>query len=153
MNSLNELRDIRVQAATASQSKLVALLLSVSQEQSWRPAEDAWSYRDVAAHMLQVEIACFWERMQRILAEDEPEFRFYLNSDWQFGPIVLQDALSEWITWRKRVIALASSLNQSQLQRVGVHSHFGRISPLDLLKIAVDHDAEHYLDLQKTISL
>ncbi len=145
-----ELRSKRVAELITSQSKLVAFFLSVSAEPNTRPAPTEWSYAEVAAHMLQVEIECFWHRIQRITTEDEPEFSYYLNTGWNFGPISITDAVSEWIVWRKRVIALIESLNDEQLAREGVHSYFGRITPLDVLKIAVDHDAEHFLDLQKT---
>ena len=137
----------------ASQAEMAGLLLSVSAESNHRPAPGEWSFSEVAAHMCQVEIECWWSRIQRILNEEQPDFGgYYLNTGWDFSSVALIDSVSDWYKWRQRVGQLVRTLDANQLSRTGTHGHFGKINVIDLLNIAADHDNEHLADLRPIVA-
>lgn len=119
------------------------LLLSVYDRQDWQPEPHEWSFRYIAAHMRQVEIECFYVRIQRILSEDQPHFSYYLNTGWDFSQLDLAESVQDWQLWRERVLQLVAGLSAENRTRTATHDHFDTITIDRILQIAYDHDQEH----------
>ncbi len=140
---LNELRE--------SQQELAEALMSVYEAQDWRPDAAEWSFREIGAHMRQVEIECVYSRIQAIAVGANPTFTYYLNTGWHFGHVDLMDAVTDWLLWREQVALVVRDLSDEQLRYTGTHAHFGTITTADMLQIALEHDQEHLADLVKLI--
>lgn len=117
-----------------------------------RPQPDEWSPREHAAHLLVIEIAAFFVRIQRMVNEETPTFRYFWNTGWDFDSLTLNETVEEWLRWRGRTIKLASSLSADQLARVGQHPTFGALNTEQLLTIARDHDLEHLKAIETIIN-
>lgn len=127
------------------------LLESVADDQDWRPDDQHWSFRHIAAHLEACQTECVLVRVRQIAAGAKPTFEFYDNDGWDFSDRDLRHSLREWRESRARVFEFVRSLSSDRLSRTGSHRTFGEISVLDYLKVDLDHDREHLADLTEML--
>jgi hypothetical protein len=127
------------------------LLESVADDQDWRPNDEHWSFRHIAAHLEACQTECVLVRVRQIAAGAKPTFEFYDNDGWDFGDRDLRHSVREWRENRARVFDFVRSLSSERLARTGSHRTFGEITVLDYLKVDLDHDREHLADLNEML--
>ena len=132
----------------AASQQLVATMLRIASEDS-QARVGAWSLRDIAAHLAASERECFEPRIRAIAAGERPEFDFYANDERDFGGIQLEDALDEWLATRRRLLDFARDLDDEELARVGMHQRYGAVTVDRYLEIALEHDRDHLLGLER----
>ena len=119
------------------------------------PAADKWSALDNIAHLARYQII-FIERMHRILNEDTPAFEGYNgNLDPGFTPyrtMLLSDLLSTIETDRTVLFDLVTNLNEAELNRIGIHPRYGRLSILKWTEFFVLHEAHHLLTIFQLVN-
>lgn len=105
-----------------------------------RPSEDAWSTRQVLAHLLHVETRVIGERIRQMLREDNP----------LLGPVPPQEApddpraiLDEWRAARAENLRLLRGLTSEQLARTGSHPRYGRVTVREHAVEWAYHDLDH----------
>ena len=152
MSMIQQCKDMS-RALVASQESIAAILTSVSDTPDWRPDEEAWSFREIAAHMATVEEECFLVRVQRIVSEETPRFEYYLNTGRDFGEITIDDSINLWQVVREQLLAFIATLAEGQLRRTGLHATFGEFNVLGAMRIMLDHDEEHLADLRHRVAL
>jgi hypothetical protein len=140
-----------IQQLQDSQHDLTRLLLSVADNQDWRPAPDQWSFRYHAAHLAVTDQEAFWPRLTRIASGENPQFEYYRNSQRDFSRHDLRDSLAAWAVTRRHILNFVADLPESKLTLSGVHATFGVITVLDTLQIMIDHDLEHLSELKSFI--
>ena len=136
----------------ASQDRICAIFYSVANHQDWQPQPDEWSFRFIAAHMAQVELDCHLHRVLDISSGRNPHYDYYNNDGWDFSSYAIQDSISLWRERRNEVAMALRRLDETQLNQTGTHALFGTISAVDVLRLALDHDAEHEAHLQEILA-
>ena len=132
---------------TASQ-QVVAAMLRITAEDGFARV-GAWSVRDIAAHLSSSERECFEPRIRAIAAGENPHFEFFTNDERDFGGVQLEDALDEWGASRTRLIDFVRGLTEDERLRIGFHQRYGQITVYRYLQIALEHDQDHLLGLEK----
>jgi uncharacterized damage-inducible protein DinB len=140
-----------------------------------RPAEHAWSVREIVCHLRDVE-ELFQERFHTIVALDEPRILTFgasaadlaswriadrdvhpLNPDrWaedrQYRRHDTHEALAAFARRRGTVLTLLRSLAAAEWQRDGIHLGRGRLSLLEWVGSLVAHDANHVDQLRRALA-
>jgi uncharacterized damage-inducible protein DinB len=138
---------------TQLQDFFAVTLSGVSAETlSARPITDKWSAHEQLAHLARYQ-QIFLQRIDRILAEQVPEFPRYRAEDdpewpaWRDLPT--QQLLVRISSMRAKLMARLRSLIEDDFRRTGVHPKFGAMSLSLWLEFFLVHEAHHlYVVLQ-----
>jgi len=125
--------------------KLVAL---ASEDQlHWKPSMERWSISEVLAHLADVEVAGFRERIERMAQSDMPQLAAYdQNAQYQAGRYSggkAREHLKVFCHERDRSLSWLRYLPESVLGRKGQHAAFGVISVAQLMNEWAFHDLGH----------
>ena len=132
---------------TASQ-QLVSTMMRIAEEDT-SARVGAWSLRDIAAHLAASERECFEPRIHAMAAGERPVFDFYTNDERDFAGVQLEAALTEWADVRRRLVDFVRDLTAEERARAGQHQTFGEITVDRYLEIALEHDRDHLLGLER----
>jgi uncharacterized damage-inducible protein DinB len=111
-----------------------------------------WSAHEQLAHLARYH-QIFLQRIERILAEEAPEFPRYRAEDdpeWPAWPgLPTPQLLVRLSSMRAKLMARLRSLSEEDFERTGIHPKFGEM-PLSLwLEFFLVHEAHHlYVVLQ-----
>ena len=144
-------REALIKNIEVSLQDMSRLLKTGVDNQDWRPEPEAWSFREVAAHMATVEQECHQDRVTRISAGEQPHYDYYLNSDRDFSHLALMDSLQDWADTRQAIINTVRDLSEAQLALTGTHTTFGTVTVLDILAEMHNHDQAHIQELRQII--
>ena len=111
-----------------------------------RPASGKWSAQENLAHLARYH-EVFIQRVKRILSENAPKLRRYLaeeDPEWpQWASKSLDELLKRLPVLRGDLVRLVETLNDDQLNRLGVHPILGSL-PLRLwLEFFLFHEGHH----------
>lgn len=134
------------------QSKICDLLLSIDPYQDWKPSDDAWTFRQIAAHMAKVERECHINRIDTLRRANNPTFSYYYNTVEELGDADMSDSITKWRENRRQLIERLQQLRPADEKRIGQHDVFGEINPFSVARIALDHDTQHLNHLQKMVT-
>ena len=139
--------DALIESLVASQSSLCRQLYPLAYVQDWRPGEDRWSFRFLAAHLAAAERECFQERIHRIAAGEKPLLEYYSDTGRNFRDCDLRLSLGSWQGTRKALFAFVRGLPGSAWAMTGVHERDGTIGIWEVLLSMQAHDREHLEEL------
>lgn len=125
--------------------KLVSL---ASDEQlQWKPSVERWSVSEVLAHLADVEVAGFRERIERMAQEKMPHLAAYdQNAQYAAGRYSggkAREHLKVFCHERDRSLSWLRYLPESVLARRGQHAEFGEITVAQLMNEWAFHDLGH----------
>jgi uncharacterized damage-inducible protein DinB len=130
----------------------VALNGVPAEELTAKTVPDKWSAHEQLAHLARYH-QIFLQRIERILAEQAPEFPRYRAEDdtewamWQSMPS--QQVLVRLSSRRIKLMAQLRSLGEEDFERTGIHPKFGKMSLSLWLEFFLVHEAHHlYVVLQ-----
>ncbi|HEY2394233.1 MAG TPA: DinB family protein [Candidatus Angelobacter sp.] len=130
----------------------VALNGVPAEELTAKTVPDKWSAHEQLAHLARYH-QIFLQRIERILAEQAPEFPRYRAEDdtewamWQSMPS--QQVLVRLSSRRIKLMAQLRSLGEEDFGRTGIHPKFGKMSLSLWLEFFLVHEAHHlYVVLQ-----
>jgi uncharacterized damage-inducible protein DinB len=138
---------------TQLQDILAATLNGVSADVlSEKPASGKWSAHEQLAHLARYH-QIFLHRIERILAEQSPEFPRYRAEDdpeWKtWASMTTQQILARISSMRIKLMAQLHSLSEEDFARRGVHPKFGEMNLSLWLEFFLVHEAHHlYVVLQ-----
>lgn len=135
-----------------SQQEIVRLLNQARDHQDWSPADDRWSFREIAAHLAATERECFLPRVKQFRTEEQPRFSYYHNTGRDFSGHDIQDSLAEWKRSRQSVMENARSLEGNQLHKEALHETMGKMDLGGLLELILSHDKEHLQEIQENLA-
>jgi hypothetical protein len=120
---------------------------------AWTPPTGKWSALLNLAHVGRHH-EVMRERLDRVLAEDDPTFPRYTEADdpqWaEWEALPASTVLTRLQERREGLTAWASALSPEQLRRTGVHAKFGRMDVARWLEFFLVHEAHHlYVALQR----
>ena len=105
-----------------------------------------WSVKQIIAHLRDAE-QIYHERMQKILAEDEPFLRAFnpeeLAEERNYQEENWEEVLKGFQANRARNLQLFQSLAPLQWQKAGIHQERGRITIHEIGESLVRHNEQH----------
>ena len=111
-------------------------------------AAGEWGPAEVVRHLIAVEDEVWRSRLERIAAEDRPHW------PWTepglapgFDGMPLETVLAAFANVRGETVRTVRALDEAGWSRSGTHDTYGVLDVAGLLRIAVDHDADHLASL------
>ena len=138
---------------TQLQDFLAVTLKGVSVETlSTNAVPGKWSAHEQLAHLARYH-QIFLQRIERILAEQAPEFSRYRAEDdpeWPaWSGLPTSQLLVRLSSMRAKLMSRLRSLSEEDFQRTGIHPKFGEMSLSLWLEFFLVHEAHHlYVVLQ-----
>jgi hypothetical protein len=131
-----------------SQQLVTAMLRVSAEDPSARIG--AWDLRDIAAHLAATEREAYVPRIHAIAAGENPAFGTYNNDETDFSGIHLDDALDEWLATRTMLVGFVRTLEEEQRTKLtGHHEAHGKVTVDRYLEMALRHDRDHLLGLER----
>ncbi len=109
----------------------------------WRPSEDGWSLKEIAAHLRDCE-EHFLQALERITTEDDPRIpaldadALVLERDYR--DVGIYETLEQLSEMRQRAVMI---LWQEDWEQTGTHQYRGPVSIAQLAREQSRHDLEH----------
>ena len=115
-------------------------------ELRWRPADDAMSLKEIAAHMRDCE-EHFLETLELIVERDEPKLKAFdgdaLVMDRDYQETDLFETLDEFTYLRHRSVNVLWGPALGGWDRKGRHPYLGLLTITQLVRDQNEHDLEH----------
>jgi DinB family protein len=118
---------------------------------SRRVATGEWGPAEVVRHLIAVEAEVWQARLARVAKEDDPHWAWTEPGlAAGFDDAGLDQILAAFAAVRATTTATVRALDEAGWARHGTHATYGRLDVEGLLRIAIDHDASHLEQLQRT---
>lgn len=118
-----------------------------SEVMDWKPAPNRWSIREVLAHLLDVERAGFFARIDAMLMEDNPFLAPYdqeaVIASGKYEGVSGEQLLKRFEEERAFTLKFLLRLPQESLKRTGRHGEVGPITVEELINEFAFHDLGH----------
>ncbi len=105
-----------------------------------------WSIHEQIAHLAKYQ-PIFIDRVRKILMLDEPEFEAYRSENDDgfeiYCAFTTYELLKKISTDREVIYNLVTKLAPDKLDRIGIHSKYGRLNILDWTEFFLLHEAHH----------
>lgn len=115
-------------------------------------APGKWSIIEVIQHLADAELA-YGFRLRMILAHDQPPLQGFDQDLWantlRYREANLDDALQQLIALRAANLRIYRKLDESQFERIGIHSEAGPITARMILYILANHDLNHRRQIER----
>jgi len=117
-----------------------------------RKRGDFFSIRETVAHLRDIDILGYEQRVRLILAEEHPMLADVNGSqiaiDRQYATLPIEPELAELERSRAASIALLRASDESALERTAELETVGRVTLRELLERWITHDTEHLADIR-----
>ena len=134
------------------------IVWAASDEQlHWKPAADRWSISEVLAHLADVEVVGFRERIQKMLEKKNPELDAYdqnaAYASGRYSSAKARENLKKFCHERDRSLSALRYVPISVLARTGQHTKIGPITDRPTNeRVGVPRPRPHSSD-RRTLSL
>jgi hypothetical protein len=123
------------------------IIWSANEDQlHWKPTMDRWSIGEVLAHLADVEVVGFRERVQKMLDEKNPTLHNYdQNAAYKSGKYAgkAREHLKQFCHERDRTLSWLRYLPAGDIGRAGEHEEVGRVTIGQFLNEWACHDLGH----------
>jgi DinB superfamily len=120
-----------------------------------RPAADAWSPRDILAHLRAADDILAL-RLVAMLVRDRPPLTAFDERRWAdvagYADADFHDLLRTFAARRAELIAMLRRLGPEDWQRQGLHEQHGPITLHRTLGQLVEHEAEHCAQIEALLA-
>ncbi len=141
-----EQRDLRDALAGAPERARAAVASLADPAASPGPGE--WSPREVILHLVAVDEQVWQPRLEALLAEEFPRWPWVEPGTWDGpGAQTFDGAIRAYEAMRATTVAMLDGLDDTGWARRGLHATFGELDVAALMRIALDHDQEHLLQI------
>jgi hypothetical protein len=129
-------------ALAAAPERVRAAASGTTPEHAPRPGE--WSASDIVRHLAAVDEEVWHVRLDALSSEAEPFWPWTEPGLWS-GPRddTFEGALTAFAERRAATIARLDALDDAGWTRTGRHATYGLLDVAKMLRIVLDHDAEH----------
>ncbi|TAK01839.1 MAG: DinB family protein [Chloroflexota bacterium] len=108
------------------------------------PEPGEWSAREVVRHLAAVEEEVWHVRLDALATESFPEWPWVEPGLWSGpGDGAFETALEVFVARRGATLARLDALDAAGWARSGRHVVYGVLDVAAMLRILIDHDAEH----------
>jgi DinB family protein len=109
-----------------------------------------WTPEEVIRHLIAVETDVHQSRLLELAINDDPHWSWVEPGPWSAEPdLDLDGVLERFAAMRAATVANVAALDEDGWARTGTHATFGPLDVGGLLGLAIDHDEEHLLGLEK----
>jgi hypothetical protein len=119
------------------------------------PADGEWSPRDILAH-LRASDDILGSRLIQILVRDQAPLPAFDERRWAevvgYGSREFESLLATFTARRAELAAMLDGLSPDDWQRAGLHEERGPRTILQLLRILVEHEAEHVAQIEASLA-
>jgi len=129
-----------------------ALNGALPDEIDYHPQPNAWSVRQIAAHLADSEVVAAW-RFRRLIADSNPTLEAFDEKLWaahlgyeRRDPIT---NLIAFLRMREENYDLLSHLAPQYFENEGTHVERGRLTLRDMLRINVEHAERHAAQIRR----
>jgi len=123
------------------------LRTATDEQMHWKPSAERWSVGEVLAHLAEIEVVGFRERIQKMLESDSPKLEAYdQNAAYTSGRYSAKKARENLHTFcheRDRSLSYLRYIPASAVARHGTHSSIGKITVNQLMNEWAFHDLGH----------
>lgn len=120
---------------------------ATDEQMNWKPAMDRWSIGEVLAHMADVEVVGFRDRIQHMLDKENPRLESYdQNAAYASGKYSsgkAREQLKKFCHERDRTLSWLRYVPATMVARTGQHSDLGPITIGQLMNEWAFHDLGH----------
>jgi DinB superfamily len=113
----------------------------------WKPAQDRWSIAEVLAHLADVEVLGFRERVEKMMAEKNPMLAAYdqnaAYAEGRYSKLRAKESLKVFCHERDRSLSALRYVPMAAAGRTGQHSKLGAITIGQLMNEWAFHDLGH----------
>jgi hypothetical protein len=117
------------------------------EQMQWKPAPDRWSISEVLAHLADVEVAGFRDRIQKMVSEKNPKLEPYdqnkAYAEGKYSNGKAREHLRTFCHERDRSLSMLRYVPFSTIARIGQHGQLGQISVGQLMNEWAFHDLGH----------
>lgn len=121
----------------------------------FHPTPDAWSIREILAHLVDDEAFVMRLRLERIVKEDRPDLVPHDEKQWYATRNTARDAredlLADFETQRAASLGIARLLRPADWQRVGFQPEYGEFTAETWLIHWAEHDTVHLNQIEQTL--
>jgi hypothetical protein len=122
----------------------------------FRPSPDAWSAREILAHLVDDEMYVMRTRVERVIKEDHPHLAPHDEKKWYPSRNTTRDSLSELLAdfelQRRASLGMMHMLRDSDWAREGYQPEYGHLSAEGWLARWVDHDTVHLRQIEANLA-
>lgn len=122
----------------------------------FRIAADAWSIREVLAHLVDDEAFIMRQRLERIVKEDRPHLAPHDEKRWYANRTTSRDTrdelLADFQTQRAASLSDVLLLRPGDWQRLGFQPEIGEFTAENWLERWADHDTVHINQIKQTLN-
>ena len=124
------------------------IVWAASDEQlHWKPAADRWSISEVLAHLAEVEVVGFRDRIQLMLEKNNPQLEPYdqnaAYASGRYSATKARENLKKFCHERDRSLSALRYVPAGVLARGGQHAKIGPITVGQLMNEWAFHDLGH----------
>ncbi len=140
-------RDESVEEFAAFPARLAAAAKARVAE--WRPfPEGEWGPIEIVRHLIAVEQDVHRARLTQVARQEAPHWAWTEPGLAPgFDDASLLEVLTVFARRRAKTVATVRALDEAGWDRYGTHETYGRLDVAGLLRLAIDHDAEHLASL------
>jgi uncharacterized damage-inducible protein DinB len=117
--------------------------------------DDAWTIREILAHLVDDEMYVMRTRFERILKEEQPALAPHDEKKWYASRNKTRDALNELLadfqTQRAASLGIMAMLRESDWARQGYQPEYGMFTAEEWLKHWADHDTTHIQQIESLL--
>ena len=121
----------------------------------FRPTPDAWTIREVLAHLVDDEAFIMRQRLARIVKEERPQLAPHDEKHWYAHRNTARDGrdelLADFQAQRAASLGVARLLRPADWQRVGFQPEYGEFTAEGWLERWADHDTVHLNQIEETL--
>lgn len=121
----------------------------------YRPDVDAWTIREILAHLVDDEMYVMRTRIERILKEEQPALAPHDEKKWYASRNKMRDALNELLadfqTQRAASLGIMAMLRESDWARQGYQPEYGTFTAEEWLKHWAGHDITHIRQIESLL--
>ncbi|MBV9494808.1 MAG: DinB family protein [Acidobacteria bacterium] len=142
-----------IDALASTPARVQAWTAGLSEEQlSFTPGPDTFSIRENVAHLRDIDMLGYEQRVARTLAESHPSLpdingsALAIELDYAHQP--LTPALEAFAASRARSMTLLRAASEADLERTAHYEGTGEVTLRRILELWLEHDAEHLHDIE-----
>jgi len=115
-------------------------------ELRWRPADGAWSIKEVCGH-LRDDSEVWWRRLSMMITDTDPVLPSYdqeaLVREHAYQDADIAAVLADFKRLRLEMVELLSGLEPEGWMRTGQHPDWGRLTIRQGMEMMIRHTEEH----------
>ncbi|MGE5333784.1 MAG: DinB family protein [Nitrososphaerota archaeon] len=123
----------------------------------FHPAPDAWSIREILAHLVDDEAFIMGNRLARIVKEERPHLAPHDEKHWYATRNTARDTrdelLADFQALRAASLSTVRLLRPTDWQRVGFQPEIGEFTAETWLEHWADHDTVHLNQIEQTLRI